>query len=285
MSWWTSDVINHWTAVMLLFLAVAWLLTVLAGMRLPEGQCGHPTTRSGLCKRPRLPGQPHCGIPAHRPDWQLRYTASALAWAVAGSLVVLFHPLPRHDLAPSPAAMVPPVTSYTPPTAPTPADSTPTTTPPHGAVAPVHTAWLAAVASPAAGGASGPADQGDYSGDDATAGGPVPPAGQTKVPTVLVRDMIGLHEDQAREQAAATDLPYDVTHRAVDDPSQDGKVIAQSPTGGTRGRAGDTIHLVIGTYTAPAEPSTAPEPTAPASPAPAAAEPSGEDPAATSSPS
>lgn len=106
---------------------------------------------------------------------------------------------------------------------------------------------------------AGPADVGDYSRNDATAGGPAPAATMptTKIPTVLVPDMIGSRETTARQRAAATDLPYTIVHQAVTDPALDGIVVDQDPISGTRGRAGDTITLAVGRYTAP---TTAPTP-------------------------
>lgn len=78
----------------------------------------------------------------------------------------------------------------------------------------------------------------------------------TKVPTVLVRDMVGMSAEDGRQWAAETDLPVEVTTRQVTDPDQDGVVIAQSPVAGARGRAGDVIRLVVGVYTPPVEPAS-----------------------------
>lgn len=257
MSWWTTDVINRWAGVYLLGMAVLVLLTVAAGMRLPVGQCGHPTVRGGLCRRPIAPEREHCGIPAHRQDWKPRSMITALVTALAGTLLLALHPLPRHDLTTTTAPLpLPAISSYTAPTI-TPNTSAPgaTTTsaepdrPSTANATPAVPATTSTQSTPS----GGPADVGDYSRDDATAGGTAPAATMpaTTTPTVMIPNMIGSPESTARQRAADTDLPYTVIHQAVIDPALDGIVIDQDPQGGTRGRAGDTITLTVGRYTAP----------------------------------
>lgn len=126
MSWWSIDVTNRWAGAGLLFFAVLALLIVVAGLFVADGQCGHPTVQGGLCRRPLAPGRTHCGIPAHRQDWKTRNTITALVAALAGMVLLAFHPLPRHDLAtPQPLAQ-PPVASYTPTAMPSPTTPSPT---------------------------------------------------------------------------------------------------------------------------------------------------------------
>ena len=278
MSWWTTDVINRWAGVYLLGMAVLVLLTVAAGMRLPVGQCGHPTVRGGLCRRPVAPEREHCGIPAHRQDWKPRSMITALVTALVGALLLAVHPLPRHDLTTTTAPLpLPAISSYTAPTI-TPAISAPgaptaSAEPDRPSqdsrpdAAPAGTATTSTQSAPS----GGPADVGDYSRDDATAGGPAPAATMpaTTTPTVMIPNMIGSSEATARQRAADTDLPYTVVHQAVIDPALDGVVIDQDPHGGTRGRAGDTITLTVGRYTTPAPEPTSDTTFAPATPEPA----------------
>ena len=275
MSWWTTDVINRWLAVYLLGIAVLVLLTVAAGMRLPVGQCGHPTVRGGLCRRPVAPEREHCGIPAHRQDWKPRSMITALVTALAGTLLLAIHPLPRHDLTTTTAPLpLPAISSYTAPTI-TPNTSAPgattTSAEPDRPSTADATPAVPATTSTQPAPSGGPADVGDYSRDDATAGGPAPAATMpaTTTPTVMIPNMIGSSEAAARQRAADTDLPYTVVHQAVIDPALGGVVIDQDPVGGTRGRAGDSITLTVGRYTTPAPEPTSDTTFAPATPEPA----------------
>jgi beta-lactam-binding protein with PASTA domain/predicted Ser/Thr protein kinase len=75
-------------------------------------------------------------------------------------------------------------------------------------------------------------------------------------------------QDQGAAVAAlkASGFRAAVTKRTVDDPSQDGIVLSQSPNGGTQAKPGTTVTITVGHYVAPPPTTTAGTTTAPPPP-------------------
>ncbi len=84
--------------------------------------------------------------------------------------------------------------------------------------------------------------------------------------SVIVPDVIGQSEDSARSSLASRGLSVDVVEQETEDRSDDGRVLQQAPTSGSRVRSGDQVTIVVGVLVEPEEPtttttSTIPEPT------------------------
>jgi serine/threonine-protein kinase len=71
--------------------------------------------------------------------------------------------------------------------------------------------------------------------------------------SVTVEDVIGQSEDAAIGALEGQGLKVAVDRQPVTSPSEDGRVIDQSPPGGTRVQEGDTVTIVVGELEKPAK--------------------------------
>jgi beta-lactam-binding protein with PASTA domain/predicted Ser/Thr protein kinase len=78
--------------------------------------------------------------------------------------------------------------------------------------------------------------------------------------TVAVPGLIGLTREQAASELQDAGLSVGVSEVPTTDPPSDGRVIRQSPTGGTRLRRGSTVTIFLGVFEVPTIPTTPTEP-------------------------
>ena len=74
--------------------------------------------------------------------------------------------------------------------------------------------------------------------------------------SVIVPDVVGQSEDSARSSLASRGLSVDVVEQETEDRSDDGRVLQQAPTPGSRVRSGDQVTIVVGVFVEPEEPTT-----------------------------
>ena len=63
--------------------------------------------------------------------------------------------------------------------------------------------------------------------------------------------MLNQSEDAARARLTGAGLDVDVILQDTDERHEDGRVLDQSPDGGTRAQTGTTVTLVVGQFTEP----------------------------------
>jgi eukaryotic-like serine/threonine-protein kinase len=63
---------------------------------------------------------------------------------------------------------------------------------------------------------------------------------------VTVPDVVGMSQDAATSQLQAAGFQVSVAKQSVNDPSEDGKVLEQSPQGGTSAPKGSTVTITVG---------------------------------------
>jgi beta-lactam-binding protein with PASTA domain/tRNA A-37 threonylcarbamoyl transferase component Bud32 len=73
-------------------------------------------------------------------------------------------------------------------------------------------------------------------------------------PQVTVPDVTGQDQAAAQQQLGTAGFNVSTQDRPVTDPSQDGKVVAQRPSPGTRADKGSTVTIVVGRATTPTTP-------------------------------
>ncbi len=78
----------------------------------------------------------------------------------------------------------------------------------------------------------------------------------TGVGSVTVPDVVGQSEDAARSSLAGAGLGVDVITQETEQSSEDGRVLQQAPSAGSRLRTGDTVTLVVGKLVEPTTTST-----------------------------
>ncbi|MBV8949492.1 MAG: PASTA domain-containing protein, partial [Actinobacteria bacterium] len=71
-------------------------------------------------------------------------------------------------------------------------------------------------------------------------------AGSLTVPSVL-----GLTEDAARSRLTSVGLNPDVVQQDTDAQADDGRVLDQAPSSGTRAHSGDSVTIVVGHFVEP----------------------------------
>jgi eukaryotic-like serine/threonine-protein kinase len=71
------------------------------------------------------------------------------------------------------------------------------------------------------------------------------------VGSVSVPNVVGQTEDAARSRLGAVGLDPDIVEQDTEQQSQDGRVLEQSPAGGTRAHSGDPVTLVVGHFVEP----------------------------------
>jgi serine/threonine-protein kinase len=69
--------------------------------------------------------------------------------------------------------------------------------------------------------------------------------------SVVVPDVVGQSEDSARASLASRGLSVDVVKQDTQDRSEDGRVLQQAPTPGSRVRSGDQVTIVVGVFVEP----------------------------------
>ena len=69
--------------------------------------------------------------------------------------------------------------------------------------------------------------------------------------SVVVPNVVGQSEDSARSSLASRGLSVDVVEQDTEDRSEDGRVLQQAPTPGSRARSGDQVTIVVGVFTEP----------------------------------
>jgi serine/threonine-protein kinase len=95
-------------------------------------------------------------------------------------------------------------------------------------------------------------------GSELTRGAQVTIIVSTGAGSVIVPGVVGQSEDSARETLESRGLDPEGVTQETDDQSEDGRVIEQSPSAGTRVRQGDPVTIVIGRFVEP-EPEFEPE--------------------------
>lgn len=95
------------------------------------------------------------------------------------------------------------------------------------------------------------------------AGGETQPAGDTVTivysngaGTIVLADFVGQKQSFAERKLSKQDLDVVVRFQSVDNESDDGIVLSQSPSGGTRVSAGTRVTLEVGEFTPPQTPRT-----------------------------
>jgi serine/threonine-protein kinase len=83
----------------------------------------------------------------------------------------------------------------------------------------------------------------------------------TGLGTSIVPNVVGESKDQARADLKDAGLSVRVVKRTTTDPNEDGQVVDQSPTAGTRLRRGEFVTVFVGKFS---EPPTTTTPTTPA---------------------
>ena len=73
--------------------------------------------------------------------------------------------------------------------------------------------------------------------------------------SVVVPDVVGQAEDTAQANLQGAGLSVEVIEQETDDRGDDGRVLDQAPTAGTRAHSGDRVTIVVGVFTEP-EPTT-----------------------------
>ncbi len=68
---------------------------------------------------------------------------------------------------------------------------------------------------------------------------------------VIVPDVVGQSEDAARGSLGSRGLSVDVVEQETEDRGDDGRVLQQAPSPGSRVRTGDTVTIVVGVFTEP----------------------------------
>ena len=76
--------------------------------------------------------------------------------------------------------------------------------------------------------------------------------------SVIVPDVEGLTQSAAESNLTSRGLNVTVDEDATTDPSEDGRVIDQAPSAGTRVRAGDDVTIVVGSFEEPTDPEEPP---------------------------
>ncbi len=71
--------------------------------------------------------------------------------------------------------------------------------------------------------------------------------------SVIVPNVVGQSEDSAVSTLQSRGLSVDVIRQETDQASEDGRVLDQAPTSGTRVRGGDTVTIFVGEFAAPIE--------------------------------
>ncbi|HEY8001985.1 MAG: PASTA domain-containing protein [Vicinamibacteria bacterium] len=79
--------------------------------------------------------------------------------------------------------------------------------------------------------------------------------------SVIVPDVVGQSEDSARASLQSRGLSVDVVEQDTDVRSEDGRVLEQAPTPGSRVRSGDQVTIVVGVFTEPETTTTIPSTT------------------------
>ncbi len=74
--------------------------------------------------------------------------------------------------------------------------------------------------------------------------------------TISLDDYVGQEADFAEGELADLELDVSIVTREVSDPSEDGIVLAQAPSPGSRLSPGDRVTLTVGEYTKPEETTT-----------------------------
>jgi len=69
--------------------------------------------------------------------------------------------------------------------------------------------------------------------------------------SVILRDVVGLSEKAAVNSLTGQGLNVDVSEQGVSSERDDGVVLNQTPSAGTRVRVGDTVRIVVGRFDAP----------------------------------
>jgi len=73
--------------------------------------------------------------------------------------------------------------------------------------------------------------------------------------SVIVPNVVGQSEDSARSSLSSRGLSVDVVEQDTEDRSEDGRVLQQAPTPGSRAHSGDQVTIIVGVFTEP-EPTT-----------------------------
>jgi serine/threonine-protein kinase len=69
--------------------------------------------------------------------------------------------------------------------------------------------------------------------------------------SVIVPDVVGQSEDAARSRLGGAGLSVDVIEQDTEDRSEDGRVLEQAPSAGSRVHGGDKVTIVVGVFTEP----------------------------------
>ena len=74
--------------------------------------------------------------------------------------------------------------------------------------------------------------------------------------SVVIPDVVGQSEDAARSSLSSRGLGVDVVEQDTDQRSEDGRVLDQAPTAGSRAHSGDRVTIVVGKFIEPTTTST-----------------------------
>jgi eukaryotic-like serine/threonine-protein kinase len=69
--------------------------------------------------------------------------------------------------------------------------------------------------------------------------------------SVIVPNVVGQSEDSARSSLTGRGLSVDVVEQDTEDRSEDGRVLQQAPTPGSRAHTGDQVTIIVGVFTEP----------------------------------
>ena len=69
--------------------------------------------------------------------------------------------------------------------------------------------------------------------------------------SVIVPNVVGQSEDSARSSLSGRGLSVDVVEQDTEDRSEDGRVLQQAPTPGSRAHSGDQVTIIVGVFTEP----------------------------------
>jgi eukaryotic-like serine/threonine-protein kinase len=79
--------------------------------------------------------------------------------------------------------------------------------------------------------------------------------------SVVVPDVVGQAEDTARANLQSAGLSVEVIEQETEDRGDDGRVLDQAPTSGTRAHSGDQVTIVVGVLVEPETTTTTPDTT------------------------
>ncbi len=77
-----------------------------------------------------------------------------------------------------------------------------------------------------------------------------------RAPAVTIPDVVGSSEEDATAALQARGLEPRISRQPVDDPAQDGIVVAQRPDANTQTTSGRAVRIFVGSYTEPTPPDT-----------------------------